>query len=48
MIKNGVIISVLFSNLFFFKKTYSLGKPVHNDKELFEFLILEGAQAGLK
>jgi len=23
------------------------GKPVHNDKKLFEFLILEGAQAGL-
>jgi DNA-3-methyladenine glycosylase I len=23
------------------------GVPVHNDKELFEFLILEGAQAGL-
>jgi DNA-3-methyladenine glycosylase I len=23
------------------------GKPVHNDKRLFEFLILEGAQAGL-
>lgn len=23
------------------------GKPVHNDRKLFEFLILEGAQAGL-
>lgn len=23
------------------------GKPVHNDKKLYEFLILEGAQAGL-
>src|SRR6202451_3241958 len=23
------------------------GKPVHDDRELFEFLILEGAQAGL-
>jgi DNA-3-methyladenine glycosylase I len=23
------------------------GQPVHNDQELFEFLILEGAQAGL-
>ena len=23
------------------------GKPVHDDKTLFEFLILEGAQAGL-
>lgn len=23
------------------------GKPVHNDQELFEFLLLEGAQAGL-
>ena len=23
------------------------GVPVHNDKKLFEFLILEGAQAGL-
>jgi len=23
------------------------GKPIHNDKRLFEFLILEGAQAGL-
>ena len=23
------------------------GVPVHNDRRLFEFLILEGAQAGL-
>ena len=23
------------------------GKPLHDDRELFEFLILEGAQAGL-
>lgn len=23
------------------------GRPVHDDKKLFEFLILEGAQAGL-
>src|SRR3989338_8462821 len=23
------------------------GRPVHNDRKLFEFLILEGAQAGL-
>ncbi|MCZ6703613.1 MAG: DNA-3-methyladenine glycosylase I, partial [Ignavibacteria bacterium] len=23
------------------------GKPVHNDKKLFEFLLLEGFQAGL-
>ncbi len=26
---------------------YEWGKPVHNDQKLFEFLVLEGAQAGL-
>ena len=26
---------------------YEWGTPLHNDKKLFEFLILDGAQAGL-
>ncbi len=26
---------------------YEWGKPTHDDKELFEFLVLEGLQAGL-